>query len=211
MNNKTRINIETGCPVYVEIKGEGEKLKSKVIGLEHENYLILKDPAGSKEARGELVTGTMVVVKYVYQGVAYGFQTTVLTKIYNPANLVFIGYPPLVAEQSLRAEKRYDCHLKCSLNAEGAEQEGRIVDISMGGCCCAISKAEDAEPNVIIVGSTVEIKLELPESGEPLSITGIVNNVTEDKKASRLGIAFESPSKEVKAELKTLLFDLFTI
>lgn len=212
MSDTTHMNIEVGCPVYIEINGINEKLKSKIIGFEHGEFLILRSPAGSAELRGGLNPNTLLVVKYVHHSIAYGFQTHVLTTINNPTNLIFIAYPQVVAEQSLRNKKRYDCHFACHINAEGSEKSGTVVDINTGGCCCTIPITEsDNQPHLMAIGTAVELKIRKPDSEETITIRGSVSNITEDNSTARMGIAFQNMDDEIRNNLKELIFPLFVI
>lgn len=212
MKDKVNVNVDTGCPVYIEIDGINEKLKSKIVGLEHGEYLILRDPAGTAEMRGGLNPGTLLVVKYLHHSIAYGFQTHVLTTINNPSNLVFIAYPQVVAEQSLRSEKRYDCHFNCKVKIETSEKSGTVVDVNTGGCCCIIPIIKsDAEPHLMAVGTVIEIEIAKPESEEIISVQATINNISEDNSIARIGVAFKDVDEKNRKALKELLFPLFII
>lgn len=210
--DKDRINIEVGCPIYVEITGVGEKLKSKLAGLEHKEYLMIRAPAGPRSSIGKMTPGKILVVKYQYQGVVYGFHSHVINMIDNPADLLFIAYPQLVAEQSLRADKRYNSFLSCTIKGENFESPGTIVDISMGGCCCSIPAMEQiGNSHMLAIGSELEVTMKTPELEEPVTVKGVISNNLENNKAANVGITFKDVDEKLKNELKEIIFPLFII
>lgn len=209
---KDRINIEYGCPIFIEINEQRKKLASKIVGLEHKEYIIIRSPAGLGGVLGKLNPGKIFVVKYVYRGIAYGFKTHVLTSITSPASLLFIDYPKLVVEQGLRAENRYKCYLNCSVKTADFESRGAVVDISMGGCCFTIPAREAGDqPHLMTVGSDIEITLKKPGSKERIPVTGSIGNVIESNDTTRVGVSFKELSGKVKNELKQIMLPLFTI
>ncbi|NQV70587.1 MAG: flagellar brake protein [Pseudohongiella sp.] len=210
--DKERINIEVGCPIYIEITEVGEKLKSRVVGFEHKDYIIIRAPAGPRSVIGKLNPGKILVVKYAYQGIAYGFHSHVLTTTNNPSDLLYIAYPQLIAEQSLRVETRYNCYLSCSLKTDDFESAGTIIDISMRGCCCSILMAEQRDvPHLMTLGTELEIKLDKPESDETISIKGSISTILENNMSAHLGIAFKQVDENIKDQLKQIIFPLFII
>lgn len=212
MNDKDRINIEVGCPIYVEIAGVGEKLKSKLAGLEHKEYLMIRAPAGPRSTMGKMSPGKILVVKYQYQGVVYGFQSHVISMINNPTDLLFIAYPQLVAEQSLRADTRYNSFLTCTVKSGNFETPGTILDISMGGCCCSIPAVEQQDKSQLLgTGTELEITLKTPEIEQAILIKGLVSNNFENNKSAHVGITFKDVDEKLKQDLKEIIFPLFII
>lgn len=209
---KKIINIEAGCPLFLEITGINDKLKSKVVGLEHLEYLIVRAPADTPVTRAALLPSKKVIVKYVYQGVAYGFRTHVLSALQQPANLVFLAYPQVVAEQSLREEKRYNCYFHCLIKTENIEKPGTVIDMSLGGCCCMIpmSKKNDT-PHLMIVGSKITIVVDKPDSKEKTSLSGSISSFAENDNTARVGIKFEDVEGQIGEELKRLLSPLYVL
>lgn len=209
---KDHINIEYGCPVLLEISEQTKKLTSKVVGVEHKDFIIIRTPAGLGNALGKMNPGKIFVVKYVHKGIAYGFKTHVLTSITSPANLLFVDYPKLVVEQGLRAENRYKCYLNCSVKTLNFKSLGAVVDISVGGCCFTVPAREPADaPHLMEVGSEIEIKLKKPDSKEVIQLVATIGNIIENNDTTRVGVSFKEVSGKVKAELKQIMLPLFTI
>lgn len=209
---KDYINIEYGCPIFIEISEQRNKLVSKIVGLEHKEYIIIRAPTGAGKLVGQLNPGKIFVVKYVHKGIAYGFKTHVLTTIKSPANLLFIDYPKLVAEQGLRAESRYKCYLNCRVKTIDFASLGAVVDISLGGCCFTIpARKANEDPHLLENGTEIEISLKKLESKEMVPVVGTVSNVIDGNETVRVGVAFKDVTGRTKAELKQIILPLFTI
>lgn len=211
-NVKDEIRIETGCPVFAEIVGANSKLKSKFVGYELNEYIILRAPAVSANIRLGMQAGQTIVVKYVTAGIIYAFQSRILSCITVPENLVFIEYPKLVQKQSLRNQQRYFCYYHTILKGETSELTGTVVDISMGGCCCLIPKlGKNKEVDYPEKGTLMEVHIQRPESDKKLVIQGTLSNISQAEMSDRAGFAFENLTDEVQAELQQLIVPLTPI
>lgn len=206
---ENRINIELGCPVFIEISDQKNKLSSRIIGVEHRDYLIIKTPTGT--SAGTLKPGKIFVIKYVHQGIVYGFKTHVLTAITHPANVLFIGYPSKVDEQGLRSENRYKCSLKCVVKTLKYAGPGTMVDISANGCCCSFRAREVNFIKSLAVGTELKFELEGAGSDPQVKMGGTITNIIESEKATRVGISFKDIDKKTKQQLKVVMFPLSVI
>ncbi len=210
-SDKDRIRIELGCPIFIEINEQRKKLSSKIVGLEHKDYIIIRSPGGLEGVLGKLNPGKIFVVKYVHRGVAYGFKTHVLSAITSPAHLMFIDYPKSVVEQSLRAENRYKCFLACNVRAIGIDSPGTVVDISLGGCCFTLPASSQGYNQSLAVGTEIELKLKKSESEAMIKIKGSVTNLVENDTVARVGVIFKDVEAKIKSELKEIIFPLYMI
>lgn len=206
---RDRINIELGCPIFIEISNQKNKLSSRVIGVEHRDYLIVKTPTGA--GAGTLKAGKIFVIKYVHQGIVYGFKTHVLTAITRPANVLFIGYPSKVDEQGLRSESRYKCSLKCVVKTIKYAGPGTLVDISMKGCCCSIRAREVDFIETLAVGAELKFELEGAGSDPQVKMRGTITNIIESEKSTRVGVLFKDVNDQAKRQLKVIMFPLSVI
>ncbi|OPZ60944.1 MAG: hypothetical protein BWY87_00157 [Deltaproteobacteria bacterium ADurb.Bin510] len=53
-----------------------------------------------------------MIVRYLYNGTVYGFQTKLIEYITSPTKLFFLDYPRIIEHHDLRQEKRFPCHLR---------------------------------------------------------------------------------------------------
>ena len=205
----SRINIELGCPLFIEIGDQRNKLSSRVVGVEHRDYLIIRTPSGAGGV--PLKPGKIFIVKYVHQGIVYGFKTHVLAAITHPANLLFIGYPKKVDEQGLRSENRYKCSLKCVVKTTKYAGPGTLVDISMNGCCCSIKAREVNFIETLAVGTQLQFELKRSGSGPQVKMRGAITNIVESDKSTRVGVLFKDVDDQTRQQLKVVMFPLSVI
>lgn len=204
-----RLNIEIGTPLFIELQGVQGKLKSKLIGMEPWEYLIIQAPVGTAAIREHMVKGGRVVVRYVHEDGIYAFEAYVQGSMERPARLLLIDYPQKVVNKSLRKQDRYDCYLPCYVEMDRASGEGAIVDISEAGCRCIVpGVAEHGEHRPPAEGSEIRISLRGPEpestagdrsaeqvvaqaeQAAPVVLKGIIVNTTEYHSAARVGVQF---------------------
>ncbi len=109
--NGTRLAIELGINIKLNIQGLGQNLSSKFIGLESPQYIIVKIPAAVSHSTivQTLVPNTRVVVRYVYNGTVFGFNTHILQAFFVPMYVLFLAYPKSITEQNIREHQRIAC------------------------------------------------------------------------------------------------------
>ena len=107
-------NLPIGTPLQLEpldAKVKGLRLKSALIGLEHQEYMILKMPriilGGDNKPQNNnadpvLADGDKVVIKYMFNGTIYAFESNVMSIIDDPVKQLYICYPETLREQNLR-------------------------------------------------------------------------------------------------------------
>ncbi|MBI5463219.1 MAG: flagellar brake protein [Gammaproteobacteria bacterium] len=205
----TRINIEMGTPLFVEIDGIEGKLKSKLIGLEPGSYLVIATPHGPPGARSKFTPGNRVTLRYVNQGSVYGFETGILGDVRTPVNLLLIAYPRMIVEKSLRKAERFDCYIPCHIEAAGITGDGTIVDISMAGCRCIIPPIIGKQPprQPPAVGSDIGFSVTTPEGGK-LALKANIVNTTEYHSAARVGVVFQPLDEAVRKQLEKVIFSV---
>jgi c-di-GMP-binding flagellar brake protein YcgR len=203
-----RIHIDLGSPIYVEIGAVQGRLKSKLIGME-EDYLIIRTPLGPPGTRSKCYDGNSVVVRYIHHGTVYGFESKIIGTIITPYNLMFISYPKIIAEQSLRENERFDCYFPCHINMGEVEGPGTIVDISMGGCRCIVPiEIQDEKHRIPAIDSDIAIAVDMPDGEQKIEIHGAITNTTEYHSAARIGLRFIDLNDDSRDKLKSLIHTL---
>ena len=205
-NSGLRLNMDLGTSLQIEIQGLDAKIKTKLIGMETWEYLILKAPTGYTGIRNKMVEGNKVVVRYVQEGSVYGFEAYILGVLEKPVSLLVIDYPRAVEEKTLRKTERRDCYIICTLGMDGEESEGVLVDISATGCRCIA-------PNIRMAGGKAEPKLDSPISivfdspAEDWQMVpeGLIVNTAEHHATARLGIRFTEGIEDKLDHIEKLL------
>jgi len=186
--NKLEIDVPT--KIVFQLSGVESFLKSELVGLDPDNYLIVKSPRGDLQIKNKITVGNLVLVNYLYRGCVYTFQSHILGSAERPFNLFFLSYPKVVSRKELRRDKRVDCYLSATLNVGGEPLSGAIVDLSQSGCkFISIYKGPSSQLPEMEVGQRLELSLEsAPDQG---SLGVVMRNKRLDKKALTLGLEFQ--------------------
>ena len=189
-NSGLRLNLDLGTALQIEIQGLDAKIKTRLIGLETWEYLIIKAPVGYAGIRNKMVVGNKVIVRYAQEGNVYGFEAFILAIIDKPTSLLVIDYPNNVVEKSLRKSERKDCYITCMLDVDGKEAEGTLVDISASGCRCLAPQLYLTDTQGPQIGKSISLVFDSPAEDFQVVLDGTIVNNTEYHAAVRLGIKF---------------------
>ena len=209
--------ISVGTEILVDIVDLKIRLKSELVGIEDEEYLLIKlshqEPDGGFD--DDTITKSPIVIKYAYRGSVYGFKAAVLNIISNPARLVFISYPKEIEEHNVRASSRFDCVLPAEGIFEGTSTELIITDISTNGCRCVIMTAlvlnKKKLHEVLNMDSAMELDLQFPGMKEKLRLSGVIKNINKDSEEIMCGVKFEKMSKKTQKNLENFIKMLSSI
>ncbi len=111
-------------------------------GVAPEKCLIIQTP-NVYNPRTDHAEGDSVTVRYVDDGIVYGFRSEILSHVLNPVRLLFIELPKNVEEFELRSTKRVDTVIKTVLAKGDFKLDGIILNLSTGGCKIAIPREYD--------------------------------------------------------------------
>lgn len=93
------------------------------------------------------------IIRFLKDGVAFGFQTAMLIKQHYPLPLIFLKYPEEVISMPFRKTKRVKTNIQAKLLKQKGEKEfitddARIIDISESGCLLEISALKFNETEI---------------------------------------------------------------
>ena len=187
-----RLAVEIGTEMQLEIDGVSSRIRSQLIGMEPNEYMIVKTPTLSQFGgiSVKLYSGNRVVVRYVFGGSVYGFETSIIESISSPYRLLFLKTPKVVSERNIRANRRMNTTLPGRVIAGDSVIEGTITDISIEGCRFEARRNKDAAAPLEELGTAIDIALQLPGVSGELSLKGIIRNVRKDGDSLELGLAF---------------------
>ena len=106
LNKSEGIYIDIGTKIYMEIEGINFSVTSVFIGLLKDEFMIVTLPKRYKSVKNKLYPSNKMVVKYLYEGSVYAFQTSVIEMITNPIRALANEYPKVIQERELRTVKR---------------------------------------------------------------------------------------------------------
>jgi len=122
-------------------------LDTWLLGWDRETFLMTKAIyIGGRPAK--LWTGDTVTVRFLKDGVAYGFTSEIISVQYHPFPLMFIKYPAEIETLSLRVAPRHKLKLPAKfLRASGTviTADAILIDVSEGGCGLRVPVVEGLE------------------------------------------------------------------
>ena len=179
--------LKVGCPVvfYPNLNWQSSpKYTTWIRGWRKPTYILLDKPkiSGRNAAIRENET---CMIQYVNTGRVCMFESTVFdwdTRSHNAC--CRIGWPDTVRTNSFRRNERVPIITSCRLFLDEAMIEGRVLNVSMGGCQCSA-----AEP--LPVDTTGEVSFALPDGCVVDRAKIIVRNVHQGESGGYdMGLSF---------------------
>ena len=181
--------IEFGTLLNIQIDGLGSS-KSSIVGMERGKYLIIKTPAiagvGTK-----LFKKNHIVVRYLSDGVLFGFHCTLIALLKDPFHLSFLSYPEIGDAINLRKHDRISCLLPGELQVGEWKHKCITSDIGVGGCRTALNMSKEDNRNPIRVGESVQLLIQAPDANDSIHVTAIARSISLAEKNVIIGLQFE--------------------
>lgn len=208
---RCNLPITVGTELIIEIVDLGLKIKGVLVGFEYGSYVIVrlspKDLVGS--FRSEEVLESAIIVRYLFKGSVYGFKTSIINTVSNPARMLFARYPDKIEGMNIRANQRYSCILPGLITLGDQTFDTVIVDICMEGGRCIIKKSPatdmDGLYRAIDANKTAGIKLGLPGVDRPIEIKVSVRSVSKNNDRISFGASFDSMPQQDKSSLQRFI------
>jgi len=193
-----------GTDLLVHIDGIETRLRSSLIGMKPEEYIVVEAPR-VEGIEQTLYEGNKITVIFMLAGTVYGFESFILNTLKHPSRLIFISFPDTVGSYELRESQRVNCYLPAVMELDGAEKhyEGIILDISRLGCSFnAVSVAADASC-LFQLGKKVHLTFELPGLGESVLFSGKIKNLNLDERITSVGVQFDGIDEDLQNKIDT--------
>lgn len=205
----TRLAVDIGTPMVVEIPGVDAKIKCPLVGMQPGEFLILRPPKSYAYKLFHVGKAPKAVVRYIFNGHIFGFETAMLGAILDPLGLIFLAYPKQVIEHNLRAAPRLECHLPAKVTLNDTEFGGAIQDISPTGCRLSIKTAllQAAAAGGPALEMSLRIDLQLPDQADTLALYGKIKNIDQDAVRVALGVAFVDIGESARTLISRYLAD----
>ena len=106
LNKSQGIYIDIGTQIHLEIDGVTFSVTSTFVGFLKHEFMIITLPKKYNTVKNKLYKGNKMIVKYLYKGSVYVFQTGIIEIITTPIQALAIEYPKVVQQMELREIKR---------------------------------------------------------------------------------------------------------
>jgi hypothetical protein len=200
IETRPHVEGEFGTEIQLEIDGVASRLQTQLIGIDTDRILIVKTPTMSQIGgiNVKLFAGNRVIVRYVFEGVVYGFETAIVEAISSPLRLLFLAYPKLVTARTIRSNPRVNTSLPARLKAGETGADGTITDISISGCQLEIRRDHLPATAGLEVDADVDLTLQLPGVGGDFQIRGKLRSLRTGERKVEAGISFGELEEQVQ-------------
>ncbi len=192
-----RISLEMGIPIQMKVEGIGFPLQSSFVGMEIDQYLIIKAPPQFTSVKFKFVPGLDIVIRYLYHGTVFGFQTKLIEYTHRPVKLLFLEYPRIIEQHDLRNQKRAHSLFPAKIKIKQKVNNGVIIDISNEGCRCHILASPKEELPSAQIDEKIILTCKFPGVHGDHEILGIIRNLKKSRKEIIIGIEFSQIEVEV--------------
>jgi c-di-GMP-binding flagellar brake protein YcgR len=180
-----------GTELILQIEGNDAQLRSSLVGMERDKYLIIRIPKAPGLEPLELIDKPIKAI-FLYDGTIFAFISTILVSIVSPSPLFFISCPETMQRHELRKNLRMDCSIPVVIrNKDKTEQKSIMTDLSASGCRVTISN-NSQEGAEFKVDDMVEVTCDMLGIDQDGPVRGSIKNLAQDRKRMHLGIQFET-------------------
>ncbi len=196
LKHQVKLAAEIGTEMQVEITNLGNRIKLTMVGIVPGEYLLFQLPEKftTKAAKSTAFSAdTIINVRSLSRGTAFGFNSTILGTSTTPDTLLFVKYPYKIQQQTIRKNQRVKCLLPATLTKNTMTINGTIADLSASGCHFQTQKSKLSAEEIKIIKSeeSINIAISLPAIEGEKSISALIKNTFVDADKIQLGIEFE--------------------
>lgn len=213
----TDLSIEIGTNLQLEIKAgtaksknepaEVRRLSGELLGIEPGKYLTVRLALPPTEDVSKLLSPKrQIIVRYIHEGCVFGFQSAVLDKITHPLiDLLFVLHPEEIRNSNLRKHPRIACYLPAKVTIENYTIEGRIINMSQGGCQLEVGITKLGQGDVLEMDKPLYMALQLPGIEKEIVVTGRLKNLKKEKAVLSLGCSFDKATNIIQEKARNIL------
>ncbi|MFH2091105.1 MAG: flagellar brake protein [Pseudomonadota bacterium] len=206
--NKTEgVYIDIGTRVYLEIEGVNFSVTSVFVGLLKDEFMIVTLPQRYKSVKDKLFPNNKMVVKYLFDGSVFAFQTSVMEIIITPIRAIAIEYPKVIQKRELRVVKRNHVVIPARVEAKKIEFSVVVNDISKKGCRFKYLDNK-AQMNPLREGDLLRVYCQFPGVSDEVGAMACVRNVSREKGHLLIGAQFQDITKTFLNPLMHFLFSI---
>ncbi len=207
IDQTSKIAIEIGSKLFVDIDGVDFTVNSIFVGMRVNEYMIITPPAKSANIKSKIYPGNAILVKYLYDGTVYAFQSAIIEFIVEPINIIAIQYPRLVQHQELRDTKRSPCVIPAKAGTRTMDVPIVVFDINKKGCRFKYQENRDKKIRFHL-NDAFTLHIKLPGISEEQSARVRVKNIQRQNNQVEIGVVYEAVQSMFLKRLADYLFSV---
>lgn len=201
------IYIDIGTKVYLEIDGVNFSVTSIFIGLLKDEFMMITFPKRYKSVKAKLFPGNKMVVKYLFDGSVFAFQTSVIETMTNPVRAIAIEYPMVVQKRELRVVKRNNVVIPARVEAKKTEFPTVVFDLSKNGCRFKYNERK-SDFSALRDGDLLRVYCQFPGNSDEVGCMACVRNVAREKGQLSIGAEFQDITRTFLDPLMHFLYSI---
>lgn len=196
------LHLPLGGEALVEITSTQRRFKSTFLGMERDQFVLLKLPM-TRQLLDVLAPRMDLTVRFLMEGGRIcGFQSQVSHISVKPYPLLFLAYPRRVEVLKLRKHDRASCYQPITFYMGGEDLRGVIVNISAGGCRVLVEEGDLEALRTAAPGEHIVFQFRLFGSEESLYLQGIIKTAVMEHGKLSLGVAFQELDTELATQIE---------
>ncbi len=200
IQNEIPIFLQIGQTLKLEIEDVSMPMESTLVGVDN-NLIIIKTPSPYHLIEHKLTRGRIFLVRYIFDGTIFAFQTKLQESLVRPARLLFLEYPKIIQKNELRNQKRSRCFIPAVISHDEDKNKGALLDLTKEGCRCKLTKSENDYFLPFKIADEISLQCKFPGVKAPIKITGIIKNIFKNKNEIDLGINFHKNTTKVSKKI----------
>ncbi len=201
------IIIEIGTKLHLEIEGVSYPVVSVFVGMSFNEYVVIKIPTHINSIKEKLFSGNSIVVKYIFKGTVFAFQTDLIEMLTAPVRALILRYPKIVQNHELRGTKRNKCFIPTNLIVRKNKKKGVIKDINKSGCRCLLKIKQD-ERKFFQINDEIALSSKFPGIAKEQLIVGNIKNIRPVGRELDLGIEFKQTPDDIDSIIMTYILSI---
>jgi c-di-GMP-binding flagellar brake protein YcgR len=193
-----------GLDLFLDLSFEGKQTRCKatVHGWYQDRFFIIGAPSvNGREV--DVRPNELITVRYILDGVVYGFNTTFVRKVVSPAELWFLRYPNITEKKQLRRHTRLQTLIPARIDS--SEGNVLLVDLSKGGAQLDFPGEAD-----ISTEKPVTLSFSLPNGTEISNLPANVRSVKSTNYSKLIGLQFVPADVEDLAPIHQFIEEITT-
>ena len=191
---KPDFDVETD--IFMDVKSEKNQIrcKSRVLGWLPGEFFIIEGPRHDNK---EIVAkpGETFVIRYIHDGMIYGFHSGLVRRVLAPNVLWFMSYPNIVETRSLRRHRRLSVLIPAAVTGID-DSKCQITNISMDGARLICPKSTELSSKESLILSFM-----LPDGNQIKELKTAVRNVEAEDEKEIVGVEFDADQKEFRESI----------
>lgn len=203
-----RLELHIGARMMLRFGWGNEKNSTEVsgelVGYTHYEFLLVRvQPSPGLLPR--INQSECVSVRFLNEGAASLFQTSILGHISRPSLILSLAYPNFMNTLQIRRHKRVSCALPVIIGHKEQKGSGIINDLSRGGCRLIMDMRGQSLTRDINVGDTIELNVPLDLAKGLEVLHAVVKNAEIEQYRLIMGLAFQPMHSQSEQLLEAFL------